>query len=68
MPIEFGRKHGTGYHGNVYQTVKFTRNCSECTTPKVMKFRIDNQMIIKNCPDTCEFFEMCIAKSGEVKE
>lgn len=69
-PVEFGRKHGTGYHGNVDRWVKTKPNsrCSECTSEKVMRFRIENKMVVKNCPSTCEFFEQCVAKSGEVVE
>ena len=65
MPIDFGKKHGNGYHGNIYKKVIITKNCSECTSEKVMAFRIKSKMIVKNCPDTCDFFELCIEKSGE---
>ena len=70
MPVEFGRKHGTGYHGNVQREVKFKPNsrAKECTSPAVMRFRISNKLIISQCPSTCDFFEKCVEKSGEVKK
>lgn len=69
MPIEFGKKHGTGYHANVDRSVKFKTNANakECTSPKVMKFRLNNDMVLKQCPSTCEFFEECLNKSLELK-
>ena len=67
MPIEMGKRHGNSYANSTYKKIIVTSKCSECTSPKVMQARIDNKMIIKNCPATCEFFEDCIAKSGEVR-
>ena len=66
MPIEIGRAHGNGYHDSIYRKVTMTKNCSECTNEKVMQGRIDNNLIIKVCPTTCDCFELCVAKSGEV--
>ena len=68
MPIKFGKKHGNGYHDSVYVKVKTTKNSTECSNEKIMNARIKLNLVIKNCPTTCEFFEKCIAKSGEVKE
>ena len=70
MPMVYGRKHGNGYHGNVTQKVTFVSlvKGTECTSPKVMQFRLREKLIIKKCPATCEFFEQCVAKSGEVRE
>lgn len=68
MPLDLGKKHGNGYHGNIYQKVVVTKNCPECTSENVMSFRLKNKMIIKICPDTCDFFERCIEKSGEAME
>lgn len=36
-----------------------------CSDEKTMRSRINNQIIIIKCPKMCEFFEECIAKSGE---
>jgi len=68
MPIEMGRRHGNSYTNSTYKKIIFTFNSSECTSPKIMQARIDNKLVLSQCPATCEFFEECVAKSGEVRE
>lgn len=68
MPIEMGKKHGNSYTNSTYKKIIVTSNCSECTTPQVMQARIDNKLVLSQCPATCEFFEKCLAKSGEARE
>ena len=58
----------TNHRTHYYKKTIATKNASECSSEKVMRFRLLNKMIIKICPDTCDFFEKCIAKSGEVLE
>ena len=41
-------------------------NKGECNHGGDMLSRINNGIVIVKCPNTCEFFEKCIAKSGEV--
>ena len=58
------RNHRSHY----YTGVNINIEKSQCKDEKGMASRINNGIIIIKCPDTCEFFEKCIAKSGEVKK
>jgi len=69
MPIVHGRKHGNGYTNHRDQKITITsfKKSKECTSPKVMQFRIKNDLVLKQCPESCEFFEACLNKSLELK-
>ena len=56
------RNHRSHYYSGI--NIKITKG--QCKGEKEMRSRINNAIIIIKCPDTCEFFEKCIAKSGEV--
>ena len=58
------RKHRSHYYSGINVNIEK----GQCKDDKSMASRINNGIIIIKCPDTCEFFEACIAKSGEVKK
>ena len=55
------RDHRSHYYSGI--NINVTKG--ECNHGVDMLSRINNAIIIIKCPDTCEFFEKCIAKSGE---
>jgi len=69
MPFEFGKKHGNGYINHRDQKVVYKplKKSKECTTPTIMQFRINNDLVLKQCPESCDFFEECLNKSLELK-
>jgi hypothetical protein len=56
------RNHRSHY----YSGININIEKGQCKDEKAMSSRINNGIIIIKCLGTCEFFEKCIAKSGEV--